>query len=85
MENIEDAPLTIHDLRPYLGRINWQLRRLNTGLVVTVDENEHVKSVCLADSQNWIITCDQCANEYESVQRIPICPQCGFAEANEPE
>ncbi len=71
--------ISIEDLRPMLGEINWQLRRINKCIAVDVDDGL-VVDVKLVEKQQWSITCDCCGKVYASYEKVPHCPQCGTAE-----
>jgi hypothetical protein len=81
-----EAPVKIDDLRPALGQLNWQLRRLGLSLQVrtSVRGDGVVRAVTLeADpGDTWTATCDGCGLVYEPGRAaVPTCPTCGTAEA----
>jgi rRNA maturation endonuclease Nob1 len=72
--------LRIQDLRPFLGQINWQLRRIEKRISVEVEDGGAVLRVELLDGQVWTIGCDACGEKYSSTEKIPFCPKCGTPE-----
>lgn len=82
----EIEPVRIEDLRPALGDLNWQLRRMNLAVTVTVRDTGVVESVNVVpqNCSAWTITCNQCATVYAATQeKFPKCPTCGKLEGRE--
>lgn len=75
--------LCIEDLRPFLGQLNWQLRRIEKRISVNVEDDGRIVGVELLDGQVWKIGCDSCGEEYTSTAKIPTCPKCGSVEGGE--
>lgn len=75
-------PLSMEDLRPHLGELNWQLRRAGIAIGVLEDSNGRVTEIQLAPDTNWTITCDACSLRFEDLERerFPKCPACGHRE-----
>jgi hypothetical protein len=81
-----EQPLRIDDLRPHLGQLNWQLRRLGLSLQVrtSVRGDGVVRAVTIETpgEDTWTVTCDGCGLVYEPGRAaVPTCPTCGVAEA----
>ena len=85
---IPDRTLTMGDLRPHLGRLNWQLRRIGMSICVLATNVEGVPSdkwvidnVYLGPAHSWNATCDDCGTQYEINREVdPKCPNCGKLE-----
>jgi hypothetical protein len=77
-----DEPLLIDDLRPHLGKLNWQLRRVGLGVAVVVEtEDGTVKDAKIIPTAMGHVTCDQCGTPFEACQeKLPACPNCGTVE-----
>jgi hypothetical protein len=75
-----EAPVKIEDLRPHLGALNWQLRRLGLSLQVrmSVRGDGVVRTAELVAEQPWTVTCEGCAAVYDPGRAaMPTCPGCG--------
>ncbi len=75
------SKVTIQDLRPMLGRLNYQLRRMDKKIEVHVQgESDVIIDVRITDGSVWVFTCDSCGKEYKSLDKVPACPVCGTVE-----
>jgi len=77
------ATLKISDLRPMLGKLNWQLRRINKTIVVqTVSiDSEIVIDVTTRNYADWTVHCDRCDLEYAAGTHEKVfCPRCDQEE-----
>lgn len=74
--------LNIKDLRPYLGKLNWELRRIKLAIAVSTDKDSgEVVRVQVIPSQEWTVTCDGCGNKFFCKhEQYPKCPKCGIVE-----
>jgi rRNA maturation endonuclease Nob1 len=81
MSDKATSKVTIEDLRPMLGQLNYQLRRMDKKISVHIQgETGTVMDVEVSDGSDWVFTCDSCGKEYKSLDKVPACPVCGTVE-----
>lgn len=79
-----EEPLRIEDLRPELGRLNYQLRRIGLNVRVYVDDGVVVRAELVGDASAWYVDCAFCGTRYDPARAAkPTCPQCGLADVDD--
>lgn len=76
--------LTIHDLRPHLGRLNWQLRRLGLKVQAVCDGAEVLGVEVKWSPDGWFVDCEGCGLRYKAGREAEVkCERCQRVEEGE--